>query len=162
MPENNQILSVEGQLVGMPLAGPESFSQQQLDYLKRALGVDETVLWSGTLQGSNGGQIDLSEPITNFTRVRITYRWNHSVSNNTKLTMEAAAEEGYIMYHCGGYNPNDLTKFHCYGVLNFTVSGKASIVTAGQSGAFNANLDYHGSYGTIYKIEGIKRISGGN
>jgi hypothetical protein len=41
MPENNQILSVEGQLVGMPLAGPESFSQAQLDYLKRALGVDE-------------------------------------------------------------------------------------------------------------------------
>lgn len=39
MPENNQILSVEGQLVGMPLAGPESFSQQQLDYLRSALGL---------------------------------------------------------------------------------------------------------------------------
>ena len=47
MPENNQLLSVEGQLVGMPLAGPESFSQAQLDYLKRALGVDETVLFEG-------------------------------------------------------------------------------------------------------------------
>lgn len=35
----NEIMSVEGQLVGMPLAGPESFSQQQLDYLKRALGI---------------------------------------------------------------------------------------------------------------------------
>ena len=39
MPESNEIMSVEGQLVGIPLAGPESFSQQQLDYLKRALGV---------------------------------------------------------------------------------------------------------------------------
>ena len=53
MPENNQILSVEGQLVGMPLAGPESFSQQQLDYLKTALGfvwldVSEEVSTSGT------------------------------------------------------------------------------------------------------------------
>ena len=47
MSENNQMMSVEGQLVGLPLAGPESFSQQQLEYLKRALGVDETVLWSG-------------------------------------------------------------------------------------------------------------------
>ena len=45
MPEIN---SVAGQLIGMPLAGPESFSQQQLDYLKRALGVDETVLWEGS------------------------------------------------------------------------------------------------------------------
>ena len=39
MPENNQILSVSGQLVGLPLAGPESFSQQQLDYLRTALGL---------------------------------------------------------------------------------------------------------------------------
>lgn len=41
MPENNQILSVEGQLVGMPLAGPESFSAEQLAYLKTALGLGD-------------------------------------------------------------------------------------------------------------------------
>lgn len=41
MPENNNIMSLEGQLVGMPLAGPESFSQQQLDYLKTSLGLGD-------------------------------------------------------------------------------------------------------------------------
>ena len=53
MPENNQLLSVESQLVGLPLAGPESFSQHQLDYLKTALGfvwqdISEEVTGAGT------------------------------------------------------------------------------------------------------------------
>ena len=69
MPESNKIMSVEGQLVGIPLAGPESFSQQQLDYLKRALGVDETVLWTGEASGASA-TMSLSEPFTNFKRVR--------------------------------------------------------------------------------------------
>jgi hypothetical protein len=69
MPENNNIMSVEGQLVGMPLAGPESFSQQQLDYLKRALGVDETVLWTGEASGASA-TMSLTEAFTNFKRVR--------------------------------------------------------------------------------------------
>ena len=66
MPENNQLLSVESQLVGLPLAGPESFSQQQLDYLKRALGVDETVLWSGSQELTLNAEITLSETYKNF------------------------------------------------------------------------------------------------
>ena len=67
---SNEIMSVEGQLVGMPLAGPESFSQQQLDYLKRALGVDETVLWNG----DNGAtSATLTESILNFETIKIVY-----------------------------------------------------------------------------------------
>lgn len=53
MPENNQIMSMEGQLVGMPLAGPESFSQQQLDYLKRALGFEWQDITSTMTNTSN-------------------------------------------------------------------------------------------------------------
>ena len=71
MSENNQMMSVEGQLVGLPLAGPESFSQQQLDYLKRALGVDETVLMSTETQATANTEITLSEAYTNFRRIRI-------------------------------------------------------------------------------------------
>ena len=70
MPENNQILSVESQLVGLPLAGPESFSPQQLAYLKRALGVDETVLWSGN--GTATNSCTVSESFSNFEKVRLT------------------------------------------------------------------------------------------
>ena len=63
---------MEGQLCGMPLAGPESFSQQQLDYLKRALGVDETVLYdcSNTyVYGTNS--VTLSESYKNFEVIKI-------------------------------------------------------------------------------------------
>lgn len=69
MPENNQILSVEGQLVGMPLAGPESFSQQQLDYLRSALGL--------------GTWTDVSSEITKSTTIitggSITFRYNKAM-----------------------------------------------------------------------------------
>lgn len=72
MSENNQMMSLEGQLVGMPLAGPESFSQQQLDYLKRALGVDETVLYDCSdnyVYGTNS--VTLSESYKNFEVIKI-------------------------------------------------------------------------------------------
>ena len=72
MPENNQLLSVESQLVGLPLAGPESFSQQQLDYLKRALGMDETVLYdcsNNYVYGTNS--VTLSESYKNFEIIKI-------------------------------------------------------------------------------------------
>ena len=67
---SNEIMSVEGQLVGIPLAGPESFSQQQLDYLKRSLGVDETVLWEVS---PNVGitSASLSESIANFEQIEV-------------------------------------------------------------------------------------------
>lgn len=68
----NEINSVAGQLVGMPLAGPESFSQQQLDYLKRALGVDETVLYDCSdnyVYGTNS--VTLSESYKNFEVIKI-------------------------------------------------------------------------------------------
>ena len=75
MPENNNIMSLEGQLIGMPTAGPESFSQQQLDYLKRALGVDETVLWEGastvTNALKNGAGLTLSESPFNFEYIEV-------------------------------------------------------------------------------------------
>lgn len=75
----NEMMSVEGQLVGMPLAGPESFSQQQLDYLKRALGVDETVLWTGSL-GATGTSETLSESIYNFNAIEVHCWPNKSVT----------------------------------------------------------------------------------
>lgn len=69
---SNEIMSVEGQLIGLPLAGPESFSAQQLDYLKRALGVDETVLYdcsNNYVYGTNS--VTLSESYKNFEIIKI-------------------------------------------------------------------------------------------
>lgn len=72
MSQPNELASVEGQLVGMPLAGPESFSAEQLAYLKRALGVDETVLYdcsNNYVYGTNS--VTLSESYKNFEIIKI-------------------------------------------------------------------------------------------
>lgn len=156
MPENNNIMSLEGQLVGMPLAGPESFSQQQLDYLKRALGVDETVLWTGEASGVNA-TMNLSEAYTNFERVRfviyednpdIPYWWSEVCTNGTVLypsyvRTNSANEEIAGMWTLEPSNDNK--------TLTITV---ATIRKNGGTKLTNT--------GKIMKIVGIHRIAGGN
>lgn len=154
MPENNQILSVEGQLVGMPLAGPESFSQQQLDYLKRALGVDETVLWDRGA-GAAVTSMTLSENAENFTKLKILAgnQWSEvTVTNGTC----------YVVVNSGG-------NYSTFGQIKCSVSGTSfsasksmvwSINYNSTSGTFvNNNSDVNGS---ILKIVGVGRIAGGN
>ena len=156
MPESNEIMSVEGQLVGLPLAGPESFTPQQLDYLKRALGVDETVLWSGEASGVNA-TMDLSEAYTNFERVRfvtyegntaIPYWWSEVCTNGTALyssyvRTNSASEEIAGMWTLESSNDNK--------TLTITV---ATIRKNGGTQVTNS--------GKILKIVGIHRIAGGN
>lgn len=155
---SNEIMSVEGQLIGLPLAGPESFSQQQLDYLKRALGVDETVLWEGTMaepSGSNlNATITLSESIANFERIGI-YLDSNIFAGYCEITAAAPkkkciVDEGpnstaYIGYylHC---DTNTTLTYQC--------GFKATFI-----GAYAG--DYWG-YGKVVKVVGIHRISGGN
>ena len=156
MPESNKVMSVEGQLVGIPLAGPESFSQQQLDYLKRALGVDETVLWTGEASGVNA-TMNLSEAYTNFERLRIVsyegntaipYWWSEVCTNGTALypsyvRTNSSSAEVAGMWTLQSSNDNK--------TLTITV---AVIRTNGGTQVTNS--------GKILKIVGIHRIAGGN
>ena len=156
-------MSVEGQLVGMPLAGPESFSQQQLDYLKRALGVDETVLWEGT--GSSN--FTLSESVTNFERVRVVM----SVSNGTQTFQNSIhdfsaagdylsmcdiirypANSNYPVYEFrwGASIANGTTITSIYSEMYWRAKDS-------YSGGLNASVGYY-----PIKIVGIHRIAGGN
>ena len=150
MPESNEIMSVEGQLVGMPLAGPESFSQQQLDYLKRALGVDETVLWSGT---AVDGNISLSESLSNFknidvwmegtqTSIRPVFRYSGSVAEFTAIIPKGGSG--------GKYNY----------VTAWTISG--TTVSFRYTYLLGNNESTNYKEVRIVKIVGIHRISGGN
>lgn len=82
MAENNQMMSVEGQLVGMPLAGPESFSQQQLDYLKRALGFEWQDITS-TMTGTSDTTKLIYCPATKV--CVLTVIRNISITSNTTL-----------------------------------------------------------------------------
>lgn len=173
MAENNQMMSVEGQLVGLPLAGPESFSQQQLDYLKRALGVDETVLYEGVPGTAYGGSIVISEPITNFRSYKIYLR-------NTERQQQSVIERFVDTSNNGNCNNWVTLESFQAGVNNgdfFTVNSGCATwssdwKTLSYSGGWAAwannsagwtrlsidasNLPY------IQKIIGVHRIAGGN
>lgn len=164
MPENNQILSVEGQLVGMPLAGPESFSQQQLDYLKRALGVDETVLWEGTYSGTIGSSnyITLSESCANFEYIEITnggtykstYRFRGS--SRTLSFIQSFANTGGTTIYANLYTvDNSVPKITCNSSNSFGVyaNGISSWTNRGSMDVGETILT---------RIVGVHRISGGN
>lgn len=169
MSENNQMMSVEGQLVGMPLAGPESFSQQQLDYLKRALGVDETVLWS-TTNGSSTG--NLSEEATNFERLRVYWNYNDNGTTQAKTIIEIPIYSEVTRYFLNvtfgqsycylisvrvdfSNNFGTFTAQNASGVQVTKWGGEGAVASVATS---NVNPCKNG----IYKIVGIHRISGGN
>lgn len=165
MPENNQMMSVEGQLVGMPLAGPESFSQQQLDYLKRAMGIDETVLYDGN--GSTTNNASLSESPFNFERLDIIVGDSSGNYEPVKISMITKEYSG----------SNYFTTTYASGLLNsYIIVIRFTLSTTGIS--VTKEVDYKVSFdsGTsatiahntatfmncIYKVVGIHRIAGGN
>ena len=166
----NEIMSVEGQLVGMPLAGPESFSQQQMDYLKRALGVDETVLWS-SLPGSTTG--NLSEAITNFERVRVYWHYHENgASVQSPCIKEIPVDSSYTRYFLnasfGGTNCYMLSLRMDFsnGFVSFTVQSGSGVYVGTWGGGGNVATIPSGTITNcikgVYKIVGIHRIAGGN
>ena len=162
MPENNNIMSIEGQLIGMPLAGPESFSQQQLDYLKRALGVDETVLWESTPSASS---ITLTETAEHFERIKIFYRINDLIYGSTEAIVMGGSQN-IGMSVGGNYGTQFIAKWGIY-YLNGTSLGPTQTKNAME---FNTNsvggtvsVQYE-SVNAFYilKVVGIHRVAGGN
>ena len=156
MPENNQMMSVEGQLVGMPLAGPESFSQQQLEYLKRALGVDETVLWSNDSGATTG---TFSEDISNFERIKVLYAWNPNTDSKAKYA-ELQAIPQVFSYLDNGKAGNTYNWF-AWGSWNITTTG-FSLLNGYQDVGKVASTTAMSSGPLVYKVIGIHRIAGGN
>lgn len=155
MSENNQIMSVQGQLVGLPLAGPESFSQQQLDYLKRAMGVDETVLFE-----DNAGAKDatLSESFANFDRIRIYFRpyTNNPVCEEIFYNSNQNYNNMSFMY--GFYEGSQWRGFKCTFNVGMTLLKiSSSYYYEGYVGGVDVT-----NTAKIYKVVGIHRIAGGN
>ena len=163
MPENNQILSVEGQLVGMPLAGPESFSQQQLDYLKRALGVDETVLWSND---SGAVTFTASEVITNFERIAVYVTDNPSSGSIQRVEIPmmggnlTAPKFSLVSQWDSSWKVLMWwVKLTSSDMKSFSISSAAYAGATANSSWSNGNEP---NFFRFYKIVGIHRISGGN
>ena len=165
MPENNQILSVEGQLVGMPLAGPESFTAAQVEYLKRAMGIDETVLFSGTAYGQTA--IQLSESLLNFDSVKIWMRSKADASNPVSIVEypTSAITDTLNIFLTDRFNTTWqwITWRFTYSITNNgTTLTETSNAYGGSQSSNNwgAGANVHNQ--EIYKIVGIHRISGGN
>ena len=157
MSENNNIMSVEGQLVGMPLAGPESFSQAQLDYLKRALGVDETVLWS---DDSGATSVTLSESYYNFERVKFTYLFVTNLLECTVPTQSNVSSLwlGNTIYRSGDSNPLQIIGLP----VSITNSGLTATTNTGRTWWYPGNSGSTFSALKLVKVVGIGRIAGGN
>lgn len=165
MPENNQILSVEGQLIGMPTAGPESFSQQQLDYLKHALGVDETVLFEDT--GNTGtlvASVVLSESSANFSKLEITLGWTGGGSSPVPGRLVFTCYPTGKGYGFGGYIGKDAATHNVIGGIStngtsLTLLNAVDIYTSNNT---SGNYQNASGYLKVFKVVGIHRIAGGN
>ena len=153
---SNEIMSVEGQLVGMPLAGPESFSQQQLDYLKRALGVDETVLWEASALTDHTTSCNLSESVTNFEQIQVVFQTN----NNNTFYCNYPGDTSFIPVGTMIVG-NDTTVFHKYAQFSITNSG-STLTRQYCCEHSNSNNPASSDVIWLYKIVGIHRIAGGN
>ena len=164
MPENNNIMSIEGQLIGMPLAGPESFSQQQLDYLKRALGVDETVLFENGDAYTKSAT--LSESISNFEYIRVRVDDDHHNGKWVLVDTDNAWAKWLGNY---GYDDWDTTS-NILGIRELGFKASGTTITSLRGFQKNAKLSgtswgsehQTGQYGGIVKVVGIHRIAGGN
>lgn len=172
MAEANEMGSVEGQLVGLPLAGPESFSIQQLAYLKRALGLDETVLYDSNSDDPSqilaNTTFNLTESYLNFEKVRIYLKCSAGDTSNVSYMVEGLVRSSVatelstipittsaatLQYDCCTFAFALATPTVC------TARPYGSRIAVTNSGAFSKVASRGPS---IFKIVGIHRIAGGN
>jgi hypothetical protein len=158
-------MSLEGQLCGIPLAGPESFSQAQLDYLKRALGVDETVLFEDTSStGTLAADVVLSESSVHFSKLEITLGWAGGGSSPVAARLICICVPDGKRYGFAGYIGNDAAVHYVLGGISangnsLTISACLDMYTTN-----NSTVTYQTFKNVIkvYKVVGINRIAGGN
>ena len=166
MAENNKMMSVEGQLVGLPLAGPESFSQNQLEYLKRALGVDETVLYEAdSVTNNTAGQIfSLNESVLNFERIRITV--DNMEFSNRPCTQEYTVLNSSSIFITPNLNGDTPILLNIpYAVYSINSDGnlvcqRRGLLYGTIDRPLHTDADNRGY--CLMKVVGIHRISGGN
>lgn len=171
---SNEIMSMEGQLVGMPLAGPETFSQQQLDYLKRALGVDETVLYEGDLSNKQAQtSVALNEAASNFKRLRFIFadRFTNIVGETSVdtevLTYNGSNTDRVFMWGVFLYNTTNpllsrASQFKFSNSTTLTLEGTAEFKSTANGAASSYSTQTGNGSCYIYKVIGIGRIAGGN
>jgi len=158
MAGTNEMGSVEGQLVGLPLAGPETFTIQQLAYLKRALGLDETDLISTSKELSNGATFQLSESIANFEKVKIFCARNPS-ANAVECNELYVGANYYFVKSSFIDNGTLIIDNAMLSISGTTVTVNAILRKLFASTTFSTATN---APMTVTKIVGVHRIAGGN
>ena len=120
------------------------------------IGTDETVLWEGDI-GYNESTTGISEPLTNFERLRIYNKagdynemlstWNNGVYVFFTCTYDVASNYGKMTFVGLAQLDNNSTLKETYNRVNQGTSYYNNV----------ADVNTH-----IIKIVGINRISGGN
>lgn len=166
MPENNQILSIGNQLVGMPLAGPESFSQEQIAYLKRAMGIDETVLYSGDAVGQTA--FNLSESLMNFETIKVWIRSKVDNLNPISIIEVPTTTIGSTLSLFTTERFDSSWQWITWR-FDYTVSNSGTTLqlAANAYGGSKSNNSWGAGASVmsdvhVYKVIGIHRIAGGN
>lgn len=168
MPESNELLSAGAQLIGMPLAGPESFSEQQLTYLKRALGVDETELFYDATNHnvSTTEEFVMSESIWNFSKVRVILDNMEFAGRFCTLEIDLKGTDTSSTFITPWKNASDTPTFNIpWARFNINSSGNIKYTARGLLyGSFsNPQTTTGTSRGyRVFRVVGIGRISGGN
>lgn len=165
MSQSNELMSAGAQLIGMPLAGPESFSAEQLAYLKRALGVDETVLFEDTsTAGTAVTSVVLSESSVNFEKLEITLGWAGGGGSPVAGRLVFTCVPDGTGYGFAGYIGRDASVHHVLGAISTSGTSLALINCLDMYTSNNSSVSYQSFSGTlkVYKVIGIGRIAGGN
>jgi hypothetical protein len=144
-----------------------SFTQQQLDYLKRALGVDETVLWTGdtgAIIDSTNGSITLSETAMNFEKIRLYAQGSALNSGGSTIDVTIGSTDPLSFMPVSLTYTNDGSSMFtdcCVVQFNGTSfaykSGFRIVVSSAPALSRQSNRGLK-----IIKVVGINRIAGGN
>ena len=135
--------------------------------LQRLMGIDETVLWSGS-PSTFTTAFTASEPISNFDRIRVSqmiYTDNEYIQENHEYESDAALltneiNVGFTYIIDNGWKCWGAEKYHITNGTNFTIhrAGRNFIGPNTTAGAgYNDNSDSQN--GWIYKVVGIGRRS---
>lgn len=136
--------------------GPESFTAEQIAYLKQALGVDETVLWTGSASGVNA-EINLSEAYSNFSYVLV-----YMSEENATIPLHvwrSGDTSGSVLYPT--FIRTNSTKAQLNALWTLLASNSNTTLTISVATTRTNNSESANTY-KIVKIVGVHRISGGN
>lgn len=164
MAGTNEMGSVEGQLVGLPLAGPETFSVQQLAYLKQAIGLDETTLFESATAATSG---TLSESPANFEKIRVyanragygTSGANSNLSSYTEVSTRDGVPPSFFLVAALA-STNGM--FVPHAVYNLSASAFSHADGRILNMAASPTVTLNSTLLGILKIVGVHRIAGGN